>query len=192
MKVIFLDFDGVITVPPKWLIKTDKLKWIKRIVDETGAKIVVSSSWRMDDVERTREFIFGEQKRTKRNKMLQWLVDNIYDVTHTHKSPRGEEIKDWLNEHPEVENYVIIDDDGDMLDEQLYHFVQTNYEHGIGESEVIYAIKILNGLYIHNCLGLNFTLRHEWMKVCENLPGKTVELAKKYNDLKRDFTKQYK
>ena len=47
MKAIFLDFDGVITIPPKWYLKADKIKLIKRIVDETAAKIVVSSSWRM-------------------------------------------------------------------------------------------------------------------------------------------------
>ena len=39
MKVIFLDFDGVITIPPKWYLKADKIKLIKRIVDETAAKI---------------------------------------------------------------------------------------------------------------------------------------------------------
>ena len=46
MKVIFLDFDGVITLPPKWHLESDKIKLVKKIVDETGAKIVVSSSWR--------------------------------------------------------------------------------------------------------------------------------------------------
>ena len=35
MKVIFLDFDGVITIPPKWHLNANKIKYIKRIVDET-------------------------------------------------------------------------------------------------------------------------------------------------------------
>ena len=191
MKVIFLDFDGVITIPPKWHIRPEKIKWIKKIVDETGAKIVVSSSWRMSTVEKTKEIILDRPKRCPQNKMLYWLVDNLYDVTHTYKSPRGEEIKDWLNDHLEVENYVIIDDDGDMLDEQIYHFVQTNYEHGIGESEAIYAIKILNGLYIFNCLGLNFRLRNEWVNKCNGLPNKSEELYQKYNNLKQDFHYRY-
>jgi hypothetical protein len=191
MKVIFLDFDGVITIPPKWHIRSEKLKWIKKIVDETGAKIVVSSSWRCTTVEKTKEIILDRPKRCPVSNMLKWFVDNLYDVTHTYRSPRGAEIKDWLDEHPEVENYVIIDDDGDMLDEQLYHFVQTCYEHGIGESEAIYAIKILNGFYIHNCLGLNFTLRHEWLKKCEGLPNKSEELYNHYNDLRQDFHYMY-
>lgn len=191
MKIIFLDFDGVITIPPKWYIRPEKIKWIKKIVDETGAKIVVSSSWRMSTVEKTKDIILDRPKRCPRNKMLQWFVDNLYDVTHTYKGLRGEEIKDWLNDHPEVENYVIIDDDGDMLDEQIYHFVQTNYEHGIGESEAIYAIKILNDLYIFNCLGLNFRLRNEWINKCNGLPNKSEELYQKYNDLKQDFHFRY-
>ena len=145
MKVIFLDFDGVITIPPKWHIRPEKIKWIKKIVDETGAKIVVSSSWRMSTVEKTKEIILDKPKRCPQNKMLHWFVDNLYDVTHTYKGLRGEEIKDWLNEHPEVENYVIIDDDDDMLDEQLYHFVQTCYEH-------VYSIDLTG--YAHRCLVL--------------------------------------
>ena len=196
MKIIFLDFDGVITIPPKWYINLKKLKWIKKIVDETGAKIVVSSSWRCNTVEHTKEIILDENKKCSKNKILQWFVDNLYDVTpwfsdkKYYGTGRGGEIQTWLNEHPEVENYVIIDDDADMLDEQLYHFVQTNYEHGIGESETIYAIKILNGLYIFNCLGLNFTLRNEWIKKCQELPNKSEELHK-YNNLKQDFHYRY-
>ena len=71
-------------------------------------------------------------------------------------------------------------------------FVQTCYEHGIGESETIYAIKILNGLYIFNCLGLNFTIRNEWLKKCQGLPNKSEELYEKYCDLPQDFHHRYK
>ena len=81
MKVIFLDFDGVITIPPKWYLKADKIKLIKRIVDETAAKIVVSSSWRMQTVEETRKSMIYKEKRCPRNKMLYWLIDYLYDVT---------------------------------------------------------------------------------------------------------------
>ena len=99
-----------------------------------------------------------------------------------HSSPRGDEIKTYLNNHPEVENYVIIDD-GDMLDEQLYHFVQTNYEDGITDAETERAIKILNKEEILNPIALNFRLRYEHLKKCDGLPNKSEELKLMYCDL---------
>ena len=123
MKVIFLDFDGVITIPPKWHLNPDKIKYIKRIVEETNAKIVVSSSWR-HGLERNFEWALEDMPD---NEMIIWLRDNILDITPTVGlgNGRGGEIQQWLNEHPDVDNYVILDDDGDMWDSQLYHFLQT-------------------------------------------------------------------
>jgi hypothetical protein len=37
---------------------------------------------------------------------------------------RGHEIELWLKMHPEVSNYVIIDDYNDMLDNQVVNFVR--------------------------------------------------------------------
>ena len=46
-KIIFLDFDGVITtLKSKWTIDNEKVELVKQICDATGAKIVISSSWR--------------------------------------------------------------------------------------------------------------------------------------------------
>ena len=196
MKIIFLDFDGVITIPPKWYINSNKIKWIKKIVDETDAKIVVSSSWRRENVKETINDMIGKTKRCPRNKMLYWLVDNLYDVTSWFSDKkyngtgRGGEIQTWLDKHPEVDNYVIIDDDGDFLDEQLYHFVQTNYEDGITETESIRAIKVLNKQFFQNSMALNFELRFQHLLKCHNLPNKCEEL-KQYNDLCKDFKNIY-
>ena len=53
-KIIFLDFDGVITTyASKWEIDNEKCLLVKKICDETGAKIVISSSWRYSTVEKT-------------------------------------------------------------------------------------------------------------------------------------------
>ena len=192
MKVIFLDFDGVITIPPKWHLNPNKIKLIKRIVDETGAKIVVSSSWRMNTIKQTKEIISDRPKRCPRNKMLYWLIDNLYDITPIYGlgNGRGGEIQQYLNDHPDIDNYVILDDDHDMWDSQLYHFVQTNYEDGITETEVIRAIKILNRKYISNSMAINFTLRYEHLKKCDGLPNKAEELIK-YNDHCKDMNNRY-
>lgn len=192
MKVIFLDFDGVITIPPKWYLKADKIKYIKQIVDVTGAKIVISSSWRQGTVELTIEKMIGRTKRCPRNRMLNWLIDNLYDVTSWicydkyFGTGRGGEIQTWLDDHPEVDNYVIIDDDGGMLDSQLFHFVQTNYEDGITELETNWCIKILNKKYFQNSMAINFTLRNEWINKCKGLPNRQEEIWK-YNDHCKDL-----
>jgi hypothetical protein len=47
---------------------------------------------------------------------------------------RGKEIKAWLEAHPDVTRYAIVDDDNDMLPEQQEHYFKTSYyEDGITE-----------------------------------------------------------
>lgn len=53
MKVIFLDFDGVITSKNGYSLDLEKMEMAKKICDETGAYIVVSSSWRRFALEDT-------------------------------------------------------------------------------------------------------------------------------------------
>ena len=43
-------------------------------------------------------------------------------ITGDRRTLRGEEIQDWLDNHPEVEDYAILDDDSDMLPEQFAKF----------------------------------------------------------------------
>lgn len=53
-KLIFLDCDGVIsTLKSGWKLDPEKLELLGRLLKETGAKIVVSSSWRHSNVEET-------------------------------------------------------------------------------------------------------------------------------------------
>jgi hypothetical protein len=56
---------------------------------------------------------------------------------------RGHEIDAWLQEHPDVENYVILDDDSDILDHQMSHHVHTNGELGVTLEDIKAAAKIL-------------------------------------------------
>ncbi len=56
----------------------------------------------------------------------------IFDKTgRDPKAFRGNEIKAWLDNHPEVTNYVILDDSSDFLEEQLPYHVKVHYRNGV-------------------------------------------------------------
>jgi len=59
-------------------------------------------------------------------------------------SQRGDEIEAWLNEHPEVKKFVILDDDNDMRN-LMDHLIQTDfYKKGLTSELADKAIEILN------------------------------------------------
>ena len=151
MKVIFLDIDGVLNHEQhyKWLMETDEPTLMQRtypytefnpkscqllneIIKETDAKIVVSSSWRLDGL-------------AKLNKLFRFFgLPNAIDVTPCLNTARGIEIGAWLAAHPEVTNYVILDDDEDMNAEQMPFFIKTNpYEDGLNNKDKNKAIELL-------------------------------------------------
>ena len=152
-KVIFLDFDGVISVlETRWELSDRHMKRVKRICDSTGAKIVISSSWRWRDVDTTLDKIY---KRTAK-KPTSAFVDKSYYLLNKDlvvgvtkrigSGSRGIEIKDWLSEHPEVDKYIIIDDDTfDILPEQQENLIHTAWDEGITDDDVKIAIEKLNG-----------------------------------------------
>jgi hypothetical protein len=155
MKVIFLDIDGVLNVIPqehdKWGAHFHKhfVDNLKRIIDVTGAKIVITSTWRMGNglpgmIEMWKEReLPGEVVGVTPNFM--WKTGSTLQ--------RGKEIDAYLEENPEITNYVIIDDDSDMEPHQLENFVMTsgNVDHsdcvdigyGLTKECSEWAIKIL-------------------------------------------------
>ena len=157
MKVIFLDVDGVLNSEmsreqdrnkfDNWMeceVSESHIVNLKKIVDETGAQIVLSSSWRFDHPKATgRDFIVDPLMKILDRKLKEVGLD-IIDVTpDLHGKKRGFEIKDWLDRHTEVEKFVILDDDIDMLDEQKPFFVNTTFKWGLTEGLAKKAIEIL-------------------------------------------------
>lgn len=123
-KIIFLDFDGVLNVCYPHRDKFGSLFHphfelnLKRLIEETGAKIVISSSWRNNG--------FDEMKEMWAFRNLPGeVVDITPDFMERTGSTlqRGEEIAEWLS-YNKTNNYVILDDDTDMLDGQLDNFVK--------------------------------------------------------------------
>lgn len=123
---------------------------IARIIDETGAVIVISSSWKFYGVVKLRQMwkirnlpgtIFDITPNTVSDEML--LNANLEEFQLG--VCRGNEIKEWLSSHKgEITNYVIIDDFDDLLPEQMSHAVITNTLIVISESDAEKAITILD------------------------------------------------
>lgn len=153
-KVIFLDIDGVLNIlsdsyyttrfREDGAIKhieehlTSRLSWL---LNKTRASIVISSSWRlsMNDL----------QEQMEKEGFEMW--DRVIGRTSISKfENRGEEIEDWISKHPEIKNFVVIDDEfvdicGDKFhsSELERRFVQVDFENGLSHKDVLKAIKIL-------------------------------------------------
>lgn len=110
---------------------------LRRIVETTNAEIVLSSSWRW----------YKEEKETIHKQLQAKNVDFI-DITPTEisfKMDKTSEINAWLNNHSEIENFVILDDE-QIKDEKLIpHWVKTTFKHGLTREKAEQAIKVLKG-----------------------------------------------
>lgn len=190
MKAIFLDFDSVITTyNSKWKIDMNKINIINDICDKTNAKIVITSSWRIGhrgDVLAFNgyltQYIIEHNYLDHVKDAFDKFIGNIVGMTKYIDGVRGDEIKSYMSEHPEVENYVIIDDDSDMCDYQLFNFVQTDACEGITERDAKLCVDILNGVEIINPIRMNNELKFRWI-LTDRYPGienNIEELLKKY------------
>lgn len=130
MNVIFLDVDGVLTSARVDGFQTfDKyaVEFVNFICQKAPCKVVISSTWRsMGGGEEFFKGFFGEN------------LHEDWSTTFKRMGERGKEIQEWLDRHPETENYLILDDDSDMLDSQKENFIKTDtyngllFEHMIG------------------------------------------------------------
>ena len=156
IKIIALDIDGCLNsetfyqrrnedkelkLRPYPLSEFDPeaVKQYMRIIEETGAKTVISSSWRHTN---------GLRNILKNIGFSGSVLD--FEITPYLGTIRGLEIKkymeDYLDKHPEdeIESYCIIDDDIDMLYEQKDNFVKTDaYNGGLTKEKANEVINIL-------------------------------------------------
>lgn len=110
MKVIFLDFNGVLDTSYKIdEVNYDNLQRLKYIVHETEANVVISSSIK-------NSFLLTNRMNSTLRALLDRLMCegiNVLGFTPYGYS-REEEIKMYLEAHPEIDSFVVIDDDYDM------------------------------------------------------------------------------
>lgn len=153
LKVVFLDIDGVLNSRQYDLSRGDnegnidisRLSLIKQLVSCTGAQIVLTSTWRIHwdpNVEKTDSIGEEMEEIFLRNGI------SLYDKTPEINDDRAKEIKSWLEIHPDVVNFVIIDDMKFGWGEFEANVVKTDYRIGRGleMQHVKTAIKLLSGM----------------------------------------------
>lgn len=172
MKVIFLDIDGVLNTiesikkSKEHYLKTGKMisqiceykiQILSKIIELTNAKIVLSSTWKLNF--RKNE----EGKLIPKNESAKLLVDllnkyslEIYDITPNDKCRnRKLEILEYLNTH-NITSFIIIDDEDNGLKETFRdnffkvnsyykgNIELTDEETGLQISHIEEIVKILN------------------------------------------------
>jgi hypothetical protein len=138
MKVIFLDFDGVLApynkrYEPKKFSKApvESLNKILKAVPE--AKIVVSSTWRHHGMKYVKDMLTDNGIDASR-------VCGLTAEDKPHK--RIHHIEEYLKDHKDIEKFVIIDDDY-RIDALKDHWVKPSQFIGLTSKEADEAIELL-------------------------------------------------
>lgn len=155
MKLLFLDFDGVICPgsykrdestnelrSPEWYaepIDSECMKWLNFVIDKTAAQVVISSAWRIGHPIHELEQILEAGG----------FRGEVIGKTRSGKGPRGRQISDWIEDGTklfnleEIQSFIILDDDDDM-DLLSPFLIQTHWEKGLTEELAKEAVRQLN------------------------------------------------
>lgn len=146
-RVLFLDYDGVVNT----LMWNDKgtrvsynfpkdnkvnnfqaVQWVSEFCLKCKYDIVVTSSWRED----------SNYKACLLNGGLKNGIDISGSLSLNPEKTRGELIQEYINSHPEIKYYIIVDDETDILPEQTNRFIKVNPSYGFNEPEYKKCIEI--------------------------------------------------
>lgn len=154
MKVIFLDIDGVLNsmygIKKRRLLDDgfcfskdmfeENIECLNTILDACpDVKVVISSSWRrLHSLDEIFDMLRASGVHIERNQLI--------DKTENLDGFRGREIEAWVQKH-NPNNYIIIDDEGDMLWWQRKNFVKCAWSRGLTHDLAIQAIRKLRPEY---------------------------------------------
>lgn len=150
MKLIFLDVDGVLNSRNKLIREYNQthksysgysypfdeicLENLKKLVEVTDSKLVITSTWRKD----------VEGRNTLLNALKDYRLDEkVIGYTPILGKTRGTEIKEFLSKLNYEPKFVILDDDTDMED-LLSHLIKVDSQVGLTSKNVEEAIKKLS------------------------------------------------
>lgn len=164
LRVLFLDIDGVLNSsaylaanpgafdrggPDGYLSMFDPTACarLQVVLTVTGAKIVISSSWRIvHKIDEIRGYLAAKGVTAE---VIDFTPSGGYDLGGYNDFPtdakltcRGAEILAWVDARPELESYAVVDDNSDM-DGVRERFVQTTWERGLQPEHMLPLVRTL-------------------------------------------------
>lgn len=151
MRIVFLDFDGVLNSSEyiDWTsalftpeqIDPRAILLVNQLLIRGRAKVVVSSSWRLVRTDEEMQAILDERGFTGE---IVGVTPTLHRTRDGIPRGRGDEIRQWLDEHAgEVEGFVVLDDDGGAMQPIVHRLVLTDPTKGMRESDLEQAHPLL-------------------------------------------------
>lgn len=166
MKVLFLDMDGVVNSARYFEVLSKRqyrkargkakaagrrdfvqmidpvtVPLLNAIVERTGAKVVISSSWRIP-------WTFAEiaamlERRGFVGDVIDSTPNGVLLPVGVTEYERGHEIQAWLDGRPDIKAFAILDDSDDMA-HLLPMLVQTSWARGLESEHVDLVVGLLD------------------------------------------------
>jgi len=156
VKVIFLDIDGVLNYTGckemfgrLYGVDDDRLDKLAKIVQSTDAAIVLTSTWKqLWDNQPLNSDTLDPMALYLLNRLKSRGLRLTDRTTEKDPSQRGHGIKAWLRKVPDIESWVVLDDD--MFPDYkecgiVPRLVRTRPDSGLTDENVDKAIRLLNG-----------------------------------------------
>lgn len=155
MKVLFLDIDGVLNSTQHFVrvVREHGADWapgplefcpmavsnLLHVLEKSpDTQIVVSSSWRIGrSVDELRAILGAVGIPPER------VLDKTAATSFNRN--RGRECAEWLEHHPQVQRFAIVDDDADFSGRTKKQLVRTNPNHGLMFDDARELLTLLNG-----------------------------------------------
>jgi hypothetical protein len=179
-KIIFLDLDGPVFNHRGSFARTDWEKnasdedydvtlvyFLDRLFyharkEGIDLKLVMSTSWRLRSMDALKRFLckstLDQYLHEDWHTTLYQNVENVKEIktrdgeTMLIKAfSRGGEIQEWLDRHPEVDEYKIIDDDPSILEKQQKNWIQCDSVDGFSGKDMR---RLINWVIPANKLGV--------------------------------------
>ena len=164
-RIIFLDIDGVLNsnfwndshqreISDGTLVDAEKVKLLSMLVKRTNAKIILHSGWKYWFDQDLRPLCLEAENLAMLFKREELLIGDITPDHSTEEIRRNKrfslikasEILAWLEEHEDVDNWVVIDDLDLHSEEIEKHQVKTDPSIGLTIDDVYKAEKILKSI----------------------------------------------